>query len=248
MGFFSRVVPAPVLEPIKALVRWWDGQPPVSGVDFGDLRRLRPISRAFGTDRGQAIDRYYVERFLDARREDVRGRVLEIGESTYTRRYGGDRVERSDVLHVHDRNRQATIVGDLSDAPHIPDDSFDCIILTQTLQLVFDLPGAMRTLHRILAPGGVLLVTVPGMSQVAADSEWGRTWYWAFTGLAVERMLRDLMQAADVTVEVHGNVLATTAFLHGLAASELTAEELNTADPDYQLLITARAVKGDGGR
>ena len=244
MGFFGRVVPAPVLAPMKAFVRWWEGQPPVDGVDFGDLRRVRPVSRAFGTDRGQAIDRYYVERFLDSCREDIRGRVLEIGEDTYTRRYGGDKVERSDVLHVHDRNPRATIVGDLSHAPHVPNDSFDCIILTQTLQLVFDLPGAMRTLERILAPGGVLLLTVPGMSQVAAESEWGRTWYWAFTGLAVERLLREGMQAPDITVAVHGNVLAATAFLHGLATSELTAAELDAVDPDYQLVITARAVKG----
>jgi len=244
MGFFGRVVPAPVLAPMKAFVRWWEGQPPVDGVDFGDLRRVRPVSRAFGTDRGQAIDRYYVERFLDSCREDIRGRVLEIGEDTYTRRYGGDKVARSDVLHVHDRNPRATIVGDLSHAPHVPNDSFDCIILTQTLQLVFDLPGAMRTLERILAPGGVLLLTVPGMSQVAADSEWGKTWYWAFTALAVERLLREVMQASDITVAIHGNVLATTAFLHGLATSELTAAELDAVDPDYQLLITARAVKG----
>jgi len=244
MGMIGRVVPAPVLKPAKAFVRWWQGQPPVSGMNLGDLRRLEPISRSFGTDRGLAIDRFYIERFLDARRADIRGRVLEIGENTYTRRFGGDQVTRSDVLHVHDRNRQATIVGDLAAAPHIPDDSFDCIILTQTLQLVFDLQSAMRTLHRILAPGGVLLVTVPGISQVAVHSEWGKTWYWAFTSLALERLLREHMMAADVDIEVHGNVLTSTALLYGLASEEMTAEALNTSDPEYQLMILARATKG----
>jgi SAM-dependent methyltransferase len=244
MGYLGRVIPAPVLNPAKALVRWWQGQPPLSSVDFGSLQRLEPFSRSFGTDRGLAIDRYYIERFLDARRADIRGRVLEIGEDTYTRKFGGAQVTKSDVLHVHDRNRQATIVGDLADAPHIPDDSFDCIILTQTLQLVFDLQSAMRTLHRILAPGGVLLVTVPGISQVAVHSEWGKTWYWAFTALALERLLREHMLAADVDIEVHGNVLTSTALLYGLASGEMTAEALETSDPEYQLMILARATKG----
>ena len=246
MGIIGKVVPAPVLKPAKALVRWWQGQPPVSGMNLGDLRRLEPISRSFGTDRGLAIDRYYIERFLDSRRADIRGRVLEIGEDTYTRRFGGKQVATSDILHVHDRNRRATIVGDLADAPHIPDASFDCIILTQTLQLVFDLPAAMRTLHRILAPGGVLLATVPGISQVAVHSEWGKTWYWAFTALAVERLLWEHMQAEQVDIDTHGNVLASTALLYGLASEELETEELDTVDPEYQLMIVARAMKGRG--
>jgi SAM-dependent methyltransferase len=242
MGFFARVVPAPILNSVKSMARWWEGQPQVGSVDFGDLRQLRPVSRAFGCDRGLAIDRYYIERFLDARRADIRGRVLEIGENTYTMKYGGSQVNHSDVLHVNDRNPDATIVGDLANLPQVADDRFDCIILTQTLQLIFDLPAAMRTLNRILAPGGVLLVTVPGMSQIA-DSEWGKTWYWAFTSLAIERLLREGMTGADISIDVHGNVLAATAFLQGLAASELTAEELAAVDPQYQLLITARAMK-----
>jgi SAM-dependent methyltransferase len=244
MGWMRKVVPAPILEPARALVRWWGGQPPVGRIDFGALARLQPISRSFGTDRGLAIDRYYIERFLDAHRADVRGRVLEIGEDTYTRRFGDDRVSESDVLHVHDRNRRATIVGDLANIPEIPDNRFDCIILTQTLQLVFDVHAAMRTLGRILAPGGVLLVTVPGISQVAAESEWGRTWYWAFTPRSVERLLREVMQADELEMEVHGNVMSSTAFLYGLASEEVSEEALRTVDPDYPLIINARATKG----
>jgi SAM-dependent methyltransferase len=243
MGLFARVVPAPVLKSAKSMLRWWEGQPQVHGVNFGDLRQLRPVSRAFGCDRGLAIDRYYIERFLDARRADIRGRVLEIGDNTYTTRFGGGLVSHSDVLHVNDRNPKATIVGDLTDLPQVADDCFDCMILTQTLQFIFDLPAAVRTLNRILAPGGVLLVTVPGMSQIA-DSEWGTTWYWAFTSLAIQRLLREGMPTSGIDVVVHGNVLAATAFLQGLAASELTDEELGTLDPQYQLLITARAAKG----
>lgn len=246
MGVLARVFPAPIVKRVRAVIRWWDGQPPVGGISFGDLRQLRPVSRAFGSDRGLAVDRYYVEQFLEAQRNDIRGRVLEVGESTYTRRFGGEKVSRSDVLHVHDRNPKATIVGDLANCPQVPDESFDCIILTQTLQLIFDLPAAIWNLNRILAPNGILLVTVPGISQVA-DSEWRKTWYWSFTILALERLLRDAMPGADINVSAHGNVLAATAFLQGLSASELSQQELDTADPDYQLLITARIVKVGSG-
>ena len=65
-------------------------------------------------------------------------------------------------------NPQATIVGDLTDAPQIPSDAFDCAIVTQTLQFVYNVRAALATLHRILAPGGVLLATVPGITKISS--------------------------------------------------------------------------------
>ena len=38
-------------------------------------------------------------------------------------------------------------------------------------------------------------------------------------------------------------MLAAIAFLHGLAASELRRKELDYRDPDYEVVITLRAVK-----
>ena len=88
--------------------------PPVGRVSFGNLRRVTPISREFGFDRGLPVDRYYIENFLTHHADDIRGRVLEIGDNSYTRRFGGDHVTKSDVLHVVEGNPQATIVGDLT--------------------------------------------------------------------------------------------------------------------------------------
>jgi len=230
------------------------GIPPPGKVDFGDLRRVTPISRHFGTDRalvghqaGQPIDRYYIERFLAACMEDIRGRVLEIGENTYTSRFGRNRVSRSDVLHVEAGNPAATIVADLSDAPQIPDGSFDCVIFTQTLQYLYDAQAAIRTLHRILKPGGVLLLTVPFVTPAPADSQWGSTWYWSFTPRAIERLLGEVFGSAQVSVTVGGNVMAAVAFLHGLSADEVTPDELDVRDPAYAVSIAARARKGPTG-
>jgi len=223
------------------------GIPPPGSVNFGDLRRVEPISRHYGADRGgHPIDRHYIERLLSRSAADVRGRVLEVGDDEYTRRYGGERVARRDILHVTPDNPRATFVADLADAPQIPDDSFDCVILTQVLYLVYDARSAVRTLHRILKPGGVLLVTVPGITQVPHGTVWAHTWYWAFTDLSVRRMLGEVFGEDRVTVDSGGNVLAATAFLHGLAAEELAPDELDACDPDYPLVITARAQKGTG--
>jgi SAM-dependent methyltransferase len=219
------------------------GLPAVGEVDFGDLRRTSPISRKFGVDRGLPVDRFYIERFLAAQADCIRGQVLEIGEDTYTRRFGGPRVTGNDVLHVTGDNPAATIVANLADAPHIPDERFDSIVLTQTLQLIFDPPAAMRTLHRILKPGGILLLTVPGISPVATRSVWGPTWYWSFTHASVSRLLAAVFEPGHCRFETHGNVLAAVAFLQGLAAEELSPDELSSSDPDYPVIITALARK-----
>jgi SAM-dependent methyltransferase len=169
-------------------------------------------------------------------------RFVEIGDDSYTKRFGGSRVTRSDVLHVQEGNPRATFVGDLASAEHIPSDAFDCIILTQTLNLIYDMKAAMRTLYRILKPGGVLLATVPGISQIETGP-WKDTWYWSLTILSARRMAEEEFPADRVEVESHGNVLAATAFLMGLAAEELDWRELEHQDPFYQLLITLRAAK-----
>jgi glycosyltransferase involved in cell wall biosynthesis/SAM-dependent methyltransferase len=219
--------------------------PSVGQVDFGSLRRLAPISRKWGKDRGgPPIDRYYIERFLAAHAADIRGRVLEVGDDTYTRRFGTDAVERRDVLHALPGNPQATIVADLAGGgDELPAAAFDCVILTQVLQMIGDPAAAVRTVHRILRPGGVVLATVPGISQVSRwDMEsWGD--YWRFTTLSARRLFEAGFPPEMVSVAPHGNVLAAIAFLHGLAAPELRGEELDHQDPDYQVLITVRAVR-----
>lgn len=210
--------------------------------DWGGLRRLRPVSRQFGYDRGLPVDRYYIERFLEKHRRDVAGRTLEIGDDAYTRRYGGDRTTRRDVLHVHDRNPAATIVGDLADAPQIPDGTFDCIVVTQTLHLIYDVDRAVATLHRIVRPGGVVLATFPGISQLSED-EWSRTWSWGLGSRLARRLFASRFGERNLTVEAHGNSLAAAAFLQGLATVELAPAQLDVDEVGCELLVAVRAVR-----
>ena len=110
--------------------------------------------------------------------------------------------------------------------------------------LFFSRGRALATLHRVLKPGGVLLLTVPGISQTDRG-EWGETWHWSLTGASMRRLLADGWE--HVSVETHGNVLSAISFLHGLCVADLTEEELATNDPAYPLVVTARAAKPTDG-
>ncbi len=213
-----------------------------SKVDWGQLRRTEPVSRDFGYSRGTPVDRFYIERFLAVNSADVRGEVLEVKDPGYTQRFGGDGVTRSDVLDIDPANAEATILADLNDPSALPSERYDCVIFTQTLQLLYDYRTALRTLVASLKSGGVMLLTVPGITPVAHQAL-GNTWYWSFTRIAIERLIRDIMPDADVRVEAHGNVLAATALLQGIAVEDVKAQELAIRDPDYPVIITARIVK-----
>jgi len=217
-------------------------RPASSSVDLGDLRKTSPISRGFGYSRGRPIDRVYIEQFLAGHAQLVAGRVLEVGDASYTERFGGPRVRRSDVLHVRPGVPGVTFVADLTDAPQIDSDTFDCVICTQTLHLIYDVRAAVRTLHRIVKPGGSILCTMPGISPID-DGEWQATWYWSVTPPAAQRLFAEVFGAARTQVGVHGNVLVATGFLQGLAAEDLSPEEFEPCDPAYPLVVTVLATK-----
>ena len=212
-------------------------------IDLGDLRRVTPIDSGFGLGRGKPVDRHYIEDFLARHRGDIRGRVLEVGEDAYTVRYGGGRVTHSDILHADASNPRATLIADLADGSALPGDRFDCFICTQTLTYIYDVQRAVRTIRRILAPGGVLLATVPGISQMSPydRDRWGE--YWRFTAQSLGRLLGEAFGAGNVEVEAYGNVLASTAFLQGLCVGDLSRDELDHRDQRYQMLVAGRAVK-----
>jgi SAM-dependent methyltransferase len=217
--------------------------PPVGDVNWSTLRRTMPVSRWFGCERGIPLDRLYIEQFLRRNAEKIRGHVLEVSEDRYTRRFGADRVESCDILHVMPGNPVATVVADLADAPAIRDRTYDCVVITQTLQMIYNLPAAMQTLHRILKPGGAVLATVPGISQISRSDmeQWGD--FWRFTTASATRLFTEAFPTGKVDVSVYGNVLVASAFLYGLASEDLTDAEIGAHDLDYQLLIGVCAVK-----
>ena len=213
--------------------------------DWSVLRRLTPYRGDLGGRRGKYIDRFYIERFLATYRDFIRGNVAEMQRDEYASLFGGGAVTRLEILDISEQNEHRTMAVDLTQTARAPEDIFDCIICTQTLFLIQDYVSAIRTLYKLLLPGGVALVTVPGICPTIRGSlvaGAGEDW-WRFTGRSAQLEFAQVFGNENVVVQTYGNVLSTTAFLHGLVQEELTQEELEYHDANYEVLIGVRAIK-----
>ncbi len=202
-------------------------------------RNIKPISISYGFDRGVPVDRYYIEKFLALNKKDIKGNCLEITDDAYIKKFGGSKVSRGDILDINRGNKQATIYADLQNMPQIGDNTYDCVILTQTLLMIPDYEAAIRECKRILKPGGVLLVTVSSLSPV-----WNiASNMWRFTKASAEYIFNKYFSPDNLTVETFGNALAGQAFWVGMAIQDLAPEELEDNDPYFPVTVAVRAVK-----
>jgi hypothetical protein len=210
-------------------------------VRFDDRERTAPVSKLFGFERGQPIDRYYIERFVAGQATHIRGRALEVASSDYIRRYhrGATSFE---VLHVDATAPGTTIVGDLAAWQSLPEARVDSFVCTQTFNFIYDVQAAVRGAHRLLAPGGTLVATLAGLTQISRYDmdRWGD--FWRFTSASAARLFGE--HFAHVQVVTYGNVLAAKALMDGLAVEDLPAPGLlDEVDGDYQVVIGILARK-----
>lgn len=233
-----------------------------------NLRSIEPISKVFGFDRGTPIDRIYTNDFLQKNAHFIQGRVCEIAENTYTKTFGSN-VTQSEILHYTTENKNATIIGDLTQHSTLPQGILDCFICTVTLNFIYDYKAAIKGIYLMLKsnggggitnsmceinptnqsinppakPSSTALVTVAGLVQISQyDYErWGD--YWRFTDMGIKRDFEEVFGKGNVEVGTYGNVLATMAELQGIAAEELKHDELFYNDSHYPVLITIVAKK-----
>ena len=147
---------------------------------------------------------------------------------------------KSDVLHVVEGEPQATIIADLSSADHIPSDTFDCVILTQTLQpfTIFAPPSEPS----IAFETRVLLATFPGISQ-SYDSEWGESCNGISPGYLRGGCLTKCFHRLASRLRRSEMSSRRSRSLHGVAVEESTTAELDYRDAGYDVTIAVRAQK-----
>jgi SAM-dependent methyltransferase len=214
------------------------------------LRRFRPLGE--GRQKGVPIVRYFWAQFLEKHRADIRGRGLEIGETTTIRAYGGPSLTDADAIDLAPHSPEITVVADLARADEVAGDTYDCFVNQFTMHLIYDLESALYHSFRILKPGGTLLLNFPSVDYCFArglDMGIGPPMFvfWQFTPLQVENLLRRVgLTEADFELELYGNLFVRIAYQMNMPADELTPAELEYVDPGHPLLICVRAVKPAG--
>jgi hypothetical protein len=199
---------------------------------WGNLRRVTPISATWGFDRGTPIDRYYVDRFFNTHRQAITGRVLEIQTRDHIKKYGRG-VSAADTLDISPEFAP-TFCCDLATATLVPDGSYDCFLLPNTLPFIRSVDDAMRQARRIVRRGGTILATVPAFVPLTPDVHD----YWHASADGWRIVASRVWPDCDTAVESHGNCLAAAAAMYGIAAEELTEAELDANDPRYPVLVT----------
>ncbi len=211
-------------------------------INWGGLRRLTPFSNTFGFDRGTPIDRYYIEKFLKENKTHIRGKVLEITDRVYTNQFGEGRVSCSDVLDIDVSNEIATTHADLRDTKALPKNKYDCILLTQTVNLIDNYQLVIKNVHYMLKKKGVLLCTLPSLSRL--ETSYGKDHdFWRFTGAAARYIFQNCFAKDKLKISIYGNIFTNICFLLGISKEEITIDELEYYDKNFPLIVGVRAVK-----
>ncbi len=195
-----------------------------------------PVSRVFGLDRGEPIDRYYIDKFIDRERKSLSNvcRTLEVGELSYSNCFFPN--AEHEVLDYG-------LGMDLTKPGTIKENFYDVFICTQTLNFIYDVHGAIKGCYNLLKPGGVMLATVAGnISQISRYDmdRWGD--YWRFTGKSIKMLIEESF-GNSVSIYPFGNSMAATAFIQGLCVEEVDTRLLDVCDSDYSIVIGIVAQK-----
>ncbi len=198
-----------------------------------------PVSRVFGLDRGTSLDRHWIGAYLARHSNNASGTAIEVGGTAYLKQFfpGYD----AHHLEIADDGTPDCVVADLTVSELPITRVYDLMIATQVFNFIYDTRTALRNAAALLKPGGILIGSVGGISQISRydASRWGH--YFSFTPQSWERLLREAFD--EVSIESFGNVDTACAYLNGLCAEEIDPAVLHRHDPEYPVSICFKAIK-----
>lgn len=200
-----------------------------------------PASRIFGIDRGTPIDRIYIEKFLKENAYLIKGNIIEVGDTKYSRRFSTVGSEIN--LIAGNENKKGIISwpnASFTDYETIKDiPKADCIIATQVLNFIYDFDLALKNISLLLNENGTLIATLGCLSPISVyDQErWGD--YWRFTYQSTEKLFGKYFR--NINIKSYGNSSTASGFIYGFAAEELKKELLEFDDPCYPIILAIKA-------
>ncbi len=197
---------------------------------------INPVSRRFGNEIGTPIDRYYIEKFIEEHKSDIHGDVVEIADDEYTRKFGTD-ISHSYILHVNGWGGENVIRGNLSTGEGIVENMADCLICTQTIQMIYDINAVAANIYKLLKPNGAALITAHGISQLSMYDyhNWGE--YWRFTKMSAQQLFERYFDKKKIQSFSYGNMKMAVCFMYGLSQECLNMSEMECVDEQYPLII-----------
>lgn len=215
-------------------------------VDESWVNLKGPFSRVFGLDRGEAIDRRFMEEFLFSHQQNIQGKVLEIGDDRFTYQFGVG-LESTAILAGSENSARSSCFPypsyDLTSHQSLNSiGKYDCVIATNVLNFIYDVKSAIQGLAKLTSQeNGVLLASVAGLVPISRYDydRWGD--YWRFNDLSIQQLFEEYFE--EVEVIAYGNAPLAAAFIMGLAQEEVPSSLFQHNDPDYQILIGVKATK-----
>jgi hypothetical protein len=181
--------------------------------------------------------RHYIDLFLKRYDGEVHGRCVEFMPPYYRDRYvGRPNVTRYDTWNT-EAGADISIVGDLQSAPHLADGCFDTIICTHVLCNVAKPWLAAWEMHRLLAPGGVALVTNPTVLQGYAPHPRD---YWRFTVDSLRVLFEPFARVETCTF---GSAATASGSPQYLMRNHFSAAVLDRHDPGCPSIVACAAWK-----
>ena len=203
-----------------------------------DKSRVYPVNDIFGYRRGTPIDRYYIEQAMKDYSSYIKGTVLEVGGSEYTKKFSKTKKNDSFILNYTQMEGDQIIVGDLSNKHSVEGYKFNTFICTQTLNFIYDFHTAIDTSYELLNHGGYYLGTVASVSNISKydNSRWGD--YWRFTKKGLTTSL-EKSNFDVIDIKAYGNVLSAKAIFDGCVVEDFEdITLLDHFDPVYPIIVS----------